>query len=145
MAFLFFLGQIVLHLHFAAAGDPRLHHHQRAMRINRQRRGRFLELLALGVIPVNSYGNLHQNSLAAAAWPGMSWSIWGLAHRSSSLRLYRAGPESRGACRQRVCKKATRRKRSIALGTLMGGNEPCDRRWRLDRAMIPLPRPRVAN
>src|SRR5713226_3896877 len=75
MAFLFFLGQIVLQLHFAATGDPRLH--------NRQRRGLFLELLALGVIPVNSYGNLHQNSLAAAAWPGMSWSIWGLAHRSS--------------------------------------------------------------
>src|SRR5258708_17699667 len=137
MAFLFFLSQIVLHLHFAAAGDPRQHHHQRAMRINRQRRGLFLELLALGVIPVNSYGNLHQNSLAVAAWPGMSWSIWGLAHRSSSLRLYRAGPESRGACRQRVCKKATRRKGSIALGTLLRGNEAYDRHWRLHRALIP--------
>lgn len=69
MTFLFFPGQIMLQLHFAAAGDPRLHQHQRAMRVNRQRRGFFLEFLALRVIPANSYGNLHQNPLAAAARP----------------------------------------------------------------------------
>jgi len=108
MAFLFFLRETMLQLHFAAAGDARLHEHQRAVRVDRQSGRFFLEFLALRVISANPYGDLHQNALAAAAGPGMCWSVRRLTHRSSSTRLYRAGLESRAASLRRVCKKATR-------------------------------------
>jgi hypothetical protein len=123
MALLLFLGEIVLQLHFAAAHETRLHQHQRAVGVDRQRGGFFLEFLALRIVSANSYGDLHQNSLAAAAGPGMWWSVRRLTHKTSSIRLYRAAPESREACLLSVCKKATREKGSAILGTLEGGNQ----------------------
>src|ERR1700757_1160256 len=107
------------------------------MGVDRQRGGLFLEFLPLRVGPTNSYGDLHQNALAAATGPWMCWGIRRLTHMTSSLRLYRAGPECRGACLGRVCKKATRQKGGINLKTLMRGNQAqtCPRRRLLNSSL----------
>ena len=85
VTFLLLLSALVLEEHFAAAGEAGLQQNERTMGIDREGLGFFLDGFALGIFAANSYGDLHQDALAAAAGYGTDGGIWLLAHPKLSL------------------------------------------------------------
>ena len=71
-AFLFFRGAFVLQIDKAATGEARLKKDQRAVGIDRECFGFLFKWLALRILTVKAYGDLHEDTLAAALWSGMS-------------------------------------------------------------------------
>src|SRR5208337_3321091 len=108
LAFLFLLGAVVLHLHYAAAGDTRLQQNQSSVRINGQRGRFFFKGTALRVLTTDANSDLHQDPLASAAWSCVTRGVRRLAHISSHLSIYSVGKESR-APRQTAYAKRLRR------------------------------------
>jgi len=101
VALLFFLGRIVLQENFTSARDSRGDHNQRAMRIYGQRCRLFLEGFSLGIGSAEVNGNLHQDSLTAAAWTWMRRSTCGLTHNPSTTE-YTPGL-GKVECQARAC------------------------------------------
>ena len=66
VAFLFFLGALVLEKKFAAAGDARLQQDQGAVGVDGESLGFFLDGSALGIVAANAHRDLHQDALAAS-------------------------------------------------------------------------------
>jgi hypothetical protein len=79
VALLLLFGTLVLQKYLAPAREPRFHKHQRTVRIDSQRFGLFLDVLALNILAANSHGHLHYDPLAAAARYARRH-IWGLTH-----------------------------------------------------------------
>jgi hypothetical protein len=59
----------MLHLDGASAGDARFEQDKRAVRVDGESLGEFLERLSLRIRAFNPNGNLHQNALAADRRP----------------------------------------------------------------------------
>jgi len=85
MTFLLLFRSVVLHEDFSAAGYPRFHQDQRAMRTNRQGSRLLLKRLSLRIVAADPHGHLHQYALAPAARPRTGGNVRRLTHRTSSL------------------------------------------------------------
>ncbi len=88
--FLLFPSGVVAQHQQAAAGDARLQQHQRAMRVDGQCVGLFIEWLALRIDSVESNADLHQNALASAPRSGIGWVARKLRHERLSFIDYSA-------------------------------------------------------
>jgi len=80
---LFFRGALVLEEEQAAAGEASLQKDERAVRVDGERFGFFVEVGALGVFAAQANGNLHEDSLAAALGTGMNVRVGRLGHTFS--------------------------------------------------------------
>ena len=104
--FLFFRGAFVLQMESGAAGEARLEQYERAVGVDGERLGFFVEGLALRVQAVEADGNLHENALAAALG---SWRNGRAGHDDSlSWQNYftRRGPISRKEPKRRFTKSS---------------------------------------
>ena len=80
MAFVLFQSLLVLQLNLAAAGEPRLQQDQRAVGVDRQCLGLFLDGFSLSVGTANADGDLHQYALTAPSSSCICRRICDLSH-----------------------------------------------------------------
>jgi len=75
MALFFFLGALMVHVEFAAAGDARGQQNERTVGVNGQGFRFFFEDLSCRVGPANADSYLHQHALAASTCSGGGGSV----------------------------------------------------------------------
>src|SRR5208337_12530 len=105
LTFLFLLGAVVLHVHFASTGDTRLQQNQSSVRINGQCGCFLLKGGALRVLATDAHSHLHQDPLAPAAWTCVTVNVRRMAHKTSHPSIYSAGRESRVARKTAYAKR----------------------------------------
>jgi len=91
VAFLVFLGALVLQIQFGAAGEAGVEENERAVSVDGERLGFFVHLFALGVDAANADGNLHQDALATPAAAGTCRCVGSVAHTASLISTIPGG------------------------------------------------------
>ncbi len=81
--FLFFRGALVLEEERTAAGEAGLQKDERAVGVDGERFGFFVEVGALGVFAAQANGDLHEDPLTAALGAGMDVRVGRLGHTFS--------------------------------------------------------------
>ena len=81
VAFLFFLGSLVLHLDGGSAGDASFEKNQGSVGVDRQSLGVLLKRFSLGIRTLDANRHLHQDALAATAAETCGY-IWNVTHEA---------------------------------------------------------------
>jgi hypothetical protein len=102
MAFLIFLRALVLQIQFGATGETCGEENERAVGVDGQCFGFFVDGFTLSVGAANANRNLHQNALTAPAGAGTYRCVWSVAHAAPLISTIRGewgvSSESGKAC-----------------------------------------------
>jgi|tagenome__1003787_1003787.scaffolds.fasta_scaffold20954970_2 hypothetical protein len=102
VAVLIFLRALVLQIEFGAAGKTSGEEYERAVSVDGQCFGFFVDGFTLSVGAANANRNLHQNALTTPAGAGTYRCVWSVAHTASLISTIRGewgvSSESGKAC-----------------------------------------------